>query len=64
MARRKELTQFAVFLGLATAVMAAWAWAGISGRGEGLLLLQVMAFLALPFTCLAALSGRKKGGSA
>jgi hypothetical protein len=64
MARRRELLHFSIFLGLAAAAMAAWTWAGISGKGESLLALQAMAFLALPFTCLAALTGRMKGGTA
>lgn len=64
LARRREARQFALFLFLAASAMGAWTWVGISGQGWALLALQALAFLVLPFACLAALVGKTQGASA
>lgn len=64
LSRRREARQFALFLLLAASAMGAWTWVGISGQGWALLALQALAFMALPFACLAALGRNKKGASA
>jgi len=64
LSRRREARQFSLFLVLAASAMGAWTWVGISGQGWALLALQALAFLVLPFACLAALVGKTQGASA